>query len=236
MADETHRRAWRLDRYDQLRAERPQLFVNPPGAAYEIVFDRAAQLACADEWAARSRERGIPAEFADMGVIYEDKYFIALRDTVRFRDGSIGPYFRLLGAVDGPGAAMLPMLTDGRLVLVRRFRHEARDWQWEVPRGFSEPGETGPVTATRELAEELGVTAEAPELLGRLGEDEIYLVRIDAASLPERMTDDAVAEGVDEIRVVTPDELADLIVEGHVTDEFLLAAYAMVQARRPRNP
>ncbi|MBU2664230.1 NUDIX hydrolase [Actinoplanes bogorensis] len=225
------RRERRLDRYDELRAERPRLFVNPADAAYEILFDRAAQLACARDAAGAARE----SEFADMGVVYEDRFFIALRDTVRFRDGAVRPYFRLIGAVDSPGAAVLPMLSDGRLVLVRRFRHEARDWRWEVPRGFPEPGETGPVTAARELGEELGVNDPHLERLGVYGEDEIYLARFDADRLPERLTDGAVEEGVDEVRVVTADELAGLIVEGRITDEFLLAAYAMLQARRSRN-
>ncbi|MGK5685587.1 NUDIX hydrolase [Actinoplanes sp. URMC 104] len=225
--DERQRRERRLDRYDRLRAERPRLFANPPGAAYEIVVDRETQLACAEDWAGRARQRGLPAEYADVGVVYEDSYFIVLRDAVRFRDGSLGPYLRVVGAVDGPGAAVLPVLADGRIVLVRHFRHEARDWVWEVPRGFPEPGEDGPATAARELSEELGVTARELQPLGRLGQDEIYLGRIDGA----RLTADAVEEGLDEIRPVTAAELAGLIAGGQVTDGFLLAAYAMATAR-----
>jgi len=222
----------RLDRYDQLRAERPALFANPPGAAYEIIFDRAAQLACGETWAAWSRERGRPAEYGDMGVIYEDKYFIAVRDTVRFRDGRVGPYFRLLGAVDGAGVGILPMLADGRLLLVRQFRHELRGWCWEIPRGFADPGDGGgTATAARELTEETGATATRIELLGRLDESEIYLARLDDAGLPARPPGEATVEGIDGTRLVTPAELTAMLANGEITDSFLLAAYAFATAR-----
>lgn len=222
----------RLDRYDQLRAERPAEFVNPPGAAYEIIFDRAAQLACGETWSAWSREQGHPAEYGDMGVVYEDKYFIAVRDTVRFRDGRVGPYFRLLGAVDGVGAAALPMLADGRMLLVRHFRHEPRAWRWEIPRGFADPDDDGgPATAARELAEETGVAATRVDLLGSLDGAEIYLARLDATDLPTALPDGAAEEGIDETRLVTPAELTAMLASGEITDAFLLAAYAFAAAR-----
>jgi ADP-ribose pyrophosphatase len=230
MDDPDARRRQRLDRYDQLRAERPAMFANPPGAPYEIVFDRAEQLACGETWSARLRAEGRPAEHGEMGVVYEDGFFIAVRDTVRFSDGRTGPYFRLLGAVEGTGAAALPMLADGRLLIIRHFRHEPREWLWEIPRGFAEPGEDGAATAVRELAEEIGVQTERVELLGRLEDKHIYLARLDR-ELPGELTSGAVGEGIDHLRLVTPDELAGLVAGGEVADSFLLAAYAFARAR-----
>jgi len=230
------RRAQRLDRYDELRSQRPASFVNPPGAAFAIVFDRDVQLALADREAAALREMGRPEEYGDMGVVYEDAFFIAVRDTVRFRDGSVRPYIRLLGATVGTGAAIMPMLTDGRLVMARHFRHTLRTWQWEIPRGFGESDDDGATTAVRELREEIGVGVEKVELLGRVTSDgaydEIYLARLDAAALPAALTKDAVEEGLDELRLVTPAELAEMISGGEITDEYLLAAYAFATARR----
>jgi ADP-ribose pyrophosphatase len=228
------RRERRLSRYDELRAERPERFANPPGAAIEILFDRATQTEVADRSAAKLREQGRPAEYGDMGVVYEDAYYIAVRDTVRFRDGHTGPYIRLLGRQPGPGAVILPLLPDGRIVLARQFRHALRGWQWEIPRGFAERGETGPDTALRELREETGVTATV-ELIGRIaaeGDDiEIYLARLDHEPDP-RPSDDASVEGIDQYRLVTPDELTSLIAAGEIIDEYLLSAYAIAVARR----
>ncbi|MBB4695594.1 NUDIX hydrolase [Paractinoplanes abujensis] len=227
------RRAQRLARYDELRAERPALFANPEGAAYEIVFDSQVQEEVANRSAAKLRELGRPEEYGDMGVIYEDAFFIALRDTVRFRDGYTGPYIRWVAQAPTEGAVVLPIFGDGRILLTRQFRHHIRDWQWETPRGFAEPGDKGPETAIRELREEIGITAEKVEFLGRLVDDnpcELWLARLDIDSYAV-LPDGATIEGIDEFRLVTVDELRDLIASGKVGDGGLLAAYAIATAR-----
>jgi ADP-ribose pyrophosphatase len=229
----TDRRAQRIARYDELRAERPHLFVNPPGAAYEIVFDPELQERVADESAAKLRAAGKPPEFGDIGVVYEDAFVIAVRDAVRFRDGRLGPYIRTLGAEVGTGSAVLPLLSDGRVLLVRHFRHEIRDWQWEIPRGFAEPGANGAETAARELEEEVGVTVEKVELLGAIagGQDEIYLARIEAGALPAESPAGAIEEGIDDRRLVAWPELAAMIGRGDITDEYVLAAFAFATTK-----
>jgi ADP-ribose diphosphatase len=231
----TTRRAQRLARYDELRAERPHMFVNPPNAAYEIVLDPGDQARVADESADRLRDAGKPAEYGDVGVIYEDSYVIAFRDAVRFRDGRLGPYIRLIKADLGTAALVLPMLADGRVVLVRHFRHELRAWQWEIPGGFAEAGADGATTAVRELEEELGVVVDAVDLLGTVaeeeGNDEIYLARFEADALPREAPAGAVEEGIDERRLVTWPELSAMIAAGEVTDGKVLAAFALATAR-----
>lgn len=218
--------------------ERPQLFLNPPNAAYEILFDRQAQDQVADESAARLRTAGKPEEYGDIGVIYEDSFVIALRDAVRFRDGHLGPYVRLIGAEAGSGAAVLPLTSDGRVLIVRHFRHGLRSWQWEIPRGFADPGADGAATAARELEEEVGVTVDKVELLGKLsgddGTDEIYLAQLNADALPEKAPAGAVEEGIDERCLVTWDELSDMVADGKIGDQYLLAAFAFMTARGKR--
>ncbi|MFC4150469.1 NUDIX hydrolase [Micromonospora mangrovi] len=229
------RRDRRLARYDQLRAERPHLFANPPGAAYEIVFDRELQNRVADGAAAALRAAGKPTDYGDVGVIYEDRYVIIVRDAVRFLSGDLGPYIRSVPAVLGVGAAVLPVFADGRMLLVRHFRHELRTWQWEVPRGFAEPDADGAATAGRELEEEVGLSVEKVELLGRVasdgGADEIYLARLQASGPPDEIPLDAVREGIDERRLVTRQDLAAMIASGEVTDHYLLAAFAFATAK-----
>jgi 8-oxo-dGTP pyrophosphatase MutT (NUDIX family) len=70
--------------------------------------------------------------------------------------------------VEHPGAvAILPVLEDGSLVLVRQFRYAVGREMLEVPAGTREPGEEHRQTAIRELHEEVGYEAERVELLLR---------------------------------------------------------------------
>jgi ADP-ribose pyrophosphatase len=59
--------------------------------------------------------------------------------------------------VDHPGAvAVAPILADGRVVLVRQYRHAIGDWLVEIPAGRLERGEDPATAARRELEEETG--------------------------------------------------------------------------------
>jgi ADP-ribose pyrophosphatase len=59
-----------------------------------------------------------------------------------------------------PGSVVIvPHLPDGRLVLVRQYRHAVRDTLWELVAGGMEPGETPRQSARRELLEETGFRA-----------------------------------------------------------------------------
>lgn len=59
-----------------------------------------------------------------------------------------------------PGAAViLPILPDGRLVLIQAYREAVRQELIELPAGTIDPGETPAACAVRELAEETGYRA-----------------------------------------------------------------------------
>ncbi len=68
---------------------------------------------------------------------------------------------------DHPGAVfVVPFTSDGRVVLIRQYRHPIREWLWEVPAGAVEAPETPVEAAWRELAEEIGGTANEMQLVG----------------------------------------------------------------------
>ena len=59
-----------------------------------------------------------------------------------------------------PGSVViLPLLDDGRVVLVRNVRHAIGKTLWELPAGTRDPGEAPEVCAARELEEETGYRA-----------------------------------------------------------------------------
>ena len=66
-----------------------------------------------------------------------------------------------------PGAvAILPLLEDGRVVLVRNLRPVVGETLWEIPAGTLEPPEPPEEAARRELAEETGYAAARWTRLG----------------------------------------------------------------------
>src|SRR5204862_4922822 len=52
---------------------------------------------------------------------------------------------------------VVPLTTDGQIVLIRQYRVPVRDWVWEVPAGAIDD-EAPEVAARRALAEEVGGT------------------------------------------------------------------------------
>ena len=62
--------------------------------------------------------------------------------------------------IDHPGAvAIVPVLDDGRILLVRQYRYATGKELLEIPAGTLEKGETPDTCARRELKEETGYTA-----------------------------------------------------------------------------
>ena len=56
--------------------------------------------------------------------------------------------------------AILPVLPDERLLLVKQYRHPVEDHLWEIPAGLIDAGESPLVAAKRELREETGYEAK----------------------------------------------------------------------------
>ncbi|HKU43616.1 MAG TPA: NUDIX hydrolase [Polyangiales bacterium] len=74
-----------------------------------------------------------------------------------------------LAVLKHPGAcAVVPLLPDGRVVLLRQYRWAVRDTLWEVPAGKLDAGEALETCARRELREETGYDAGELVALGSL--------------------------------------------------------------------
>ena len=66
------------------------------------------------------------------------------------------------------GSAVLPVLPDGRVLLIRQFRPAIGGMVYEIPAGRLEPGESAYDCAGRELIEEAGYSAAQMLPLGGL--------------------------------------------------------------------
>ena len=90
-------------------------------------------------------------------TIYEGKAFGVRRDELIEPTG----VRTLREVVTHPGSVVvLPVLPDGRIVLVRQYRHAARQYLWELVAGRMERGENPKKGAQRELIEETGYRAK----------------------------------------------------------------------------
>lgn len=63
---------------------------------------------------------------------------------------------RVRTATSVTGVAVLPVV-DGRIGLLKIYRHPVQAFSWEIPRGFVDPGESDIASAVRELEEETGL-------------------------------------------------------------------------------
>lgn len=97
-----------------------------------------------------------------------------------------------------PGSAVIvPIFQDETIALVRQYRHPAREYLLELPAGSLEKNENPELGARRELAEEIGVTAESIVKLiefyvspGFLGEKMYVFLATELADVGQKLEDD----------------------------------------------
>jgi ADP-ribose diphosphatase len=90
-------------------------------------------------------------------IIYEGKAFGVRRDELIEPTG----VRTIREVVTHPGSVVvLPVLADGRVVMVRQYRHATGKYLWELVAGRMELGENPKQGARRELIEETGYRAK----------------------------------------------------------------------------
>ncbi len=90
-------------------------------------------------------------------IVYEGPVFGIRRDEVIEPSG----VRTTREVITHPGSVVvLPVLPDGRIVLIHQYRYAARQYLWELVAGRIDPGETPKEAAARELIEETGFRAK----------------------------------------------------------------------------
>jgi ADP-ribose pyrophosphatase len=219
-------------RYFEFVQSYPERFANVPGGI-EILLDPEEIVQAEAAVAQRLIARGLPAEWADVGVAFQDQYLLLLRDAVRFPDSTLGTYLRNTSmAEDIPGVIILPIY-QGKVVLERHYRHGPRAWMLEIPRGYGDARYTPEENAQRELLEEIGAPIVRLEALGHVnvnsasigGYDCLFYAEI--ASLGKL----DVGEGISNVLLVDIEQFHEMIASGEITDGFTLSAYARARAK-----
>lgn len=223
--------------YSKLTKAFPNLFSNEDHPI-KIILDFSET----EEWKKKRlnslQEKSLPPEWADIGVICRDPYVMILRDLVEFPGGTKNGYIRLYNRayIEG-GAAGVVILPerDGKILLMHNFRHATRQWHWEIPRGFGEPGVSAEDQAKEEAKEEIGVEPDNIELvaLGTLYNNtglegnpiDLFFAHVATPGILNQEI------GSDELRWVSIGELERMIADGDITDGFTIAAYTKAKLK-----
>ncbi len=151
-------------------------------------------------------------------LVFQGHWLKVQRDKVLLPDGgkSIREY------VLHPGAAlMIPVLDDGRLVMIEQYRHPLKRNFLEFPAGKIDHGETSLQTAHRELREEVGAVAKSMQLMTRIhpvigyGDEFIDLYMAKDLTWVDPEPDEGEILNIQEISF---DEAFALLRQGQITD------------------
>ncbi len=133
------------------------------------------------------------------------------------------------------GVAIIAEDADGRLCLIRQYRHATGGWLWEFPAGKRETDEAPEVTARRELLEEVGVEAATWQKLGQfvpspgILTEVVYLFY--ARDLSQYMHAHE-AEEVIEIHWFTLGEIEGMVRQGQIADGKTLVGLYLLQTNQ----
>ena len=163
------------------------------------------------------------AEILSSEMIYQGRVFGLRRDEVVEPSG----VRTMREVITHPGSVVvLPVLPDGRIVMVRQYRHATRQYLWELVAGRKEPEETPKQGAARELLEETGYRAKRIKVFldvfptpGFL-EENMYLLLAEGLTAGEAQPEE---DEKIEVRAFKLKELKQMIKSGRMRDAKSIA-------------
>ena len=137
--------------------------------------------------------------------------------------------------IDVDAAAAVPLLPDGRVVLVEQWRHAVGQALLEIPAGLVEAGEQPAAAMQRELSEEIKYTAGRLELLFSIylapgySQELIHIFLAEDLQPAEARSDD---DEILRIRAVPLAEAVAACLRGEIADAKTITGLLAVAALR----
>lgn len=171
-----------------------------------------------------------PDELLQREKVYQGKLIDLRKDTVRLPNGKEAEREVV---VHPEVVAMLPVLGDGRIVLVRQYREAVGQILLEIPAGGIDEGETPEQAVRREMKEETGYDVGSMEHLASFYSspgfttEKMHLYRL------RDLTPGTATEENDQIEVVLmpPDGAWDAVSRGEIADAKSILALALHRGR-----
>jgi len=183
------------------------------------------------------RDEPFRPEIVSSEVPFHGKIWDVRRDEFRYNGDTITREY-----VDHTGAVGILVLDEeGRVLLIRQYRHPVRHRDWEIPAGLlDQSGEDPLAAAKRELGEEADLLAEEWNVLTDVftspgGNDEairIYLAR-GVRTAPEAFQREAEEADI-EVRWVDLDEAVDAVLARSLHNAPLIIALLAARAAREK--
>ncbi|MEE1312564.1 MAG: NUDIX hydrolase [Lachnospiraceae bacterium] len=151
-------------------------------------------------------------------LMYQGKVVGFYKDILKLPNGNTVEW----DLIKHPGAAaIIPVLEDGRIILVEQYRNALGRKTFEIPAGGIEKGETPLQCVTREIEEETGYQSNQIEFLIKVITaigfcDEmipIYVAK-DLVKTEQNLDEDEEIE----LKIVTIEEAVDMILNGIIID------------------
>ena len=164
-------------------------------------------------------------------VVFEGRVVGVRVDTASLPGGAIA---RREVVEHPPSVVVVPIDSNGDMVMVRQFRYPVGETLVEAPAGSVEDGELPEQSAQRELQEEIGYRAESLERLGSFWMSPGYCTELMYAFVARGLSPSTLDPDDDEnIEVVRRplSEARALIERGEVRDAKTIAALLMLDAR-----
>ena len=130
---------------------------------------------------------------------------------------------------------VLPVHSDGKISLVRQYRHAVDEDLYEIPAGLIEPGEDPSETAVRELQEEIGYKPGTIEKIFEFYTSPGYSTERIIFFYATDLTPSKLAEDDDEyIKVYdfTLEEIKSMIRSGDIKDGKTIMAYCWYTTKK----
>jgi len=169
-------------------------------------------------------------------IIFHGKVFDVKVDEIEYK-GTGNKSFRQV-AVHPGGAVVLPLKSNGKIVLISQYRYPHNEILLELPAGKLEINEDPLLCATRELAEETGYTSNKITKLGKIYTtpgfcDEVLHIYLAEDLTPGNHAREEGEEGM-EVFELTLDEIEEKIHNGKIVDAKTICGISMYRLSAER--